>query len=228
MVAVPYSGVEHAGALDLSGEVSDEELVEQLRGGDESAFSEIFERYHTAMVSLAVVYVRSWSVAEEVAQDTWIAVLNGIDRFEGRSSLKTWIYRILINRAMTRGKRENRCLAFSVVWEQAGRSGEAAVDPAHFISASGATCGAWAAAPQPWEDQPEERLLSGEVRERLQDAIEQLPLSQRTVITLRDVEGWSSSEVCNTLDISETNQRVLLHRARAKVRRALEGYLEHV
>jgi RNA polymerase sigma-70 factor (ECF subfamily) len=180
------------------------------------------------MVSLAVVYVRSRPIAEEVAQDTWIAVLNGIDRFEGRSSLKTWIYRILINRAMTRGKRENRCLAFSSVWEQAGRSSEAAVDPARFISASGASSGAWAAAPRPWEDQPEQRLLCGEVRERLDEAIAQLPDSQRTVITLRDVEGWSSSEVCNTLDISETNQRVLLHRARAKVRRAMEGYLEHV
>lgn len=226
MVAIPYADVDRSTPQRTDAASEDERLVARLRQGDEAAFRELVERHHGAMVNLAAVYVRSRAVAEEVVQDTWVAVLNGIDRFEGRSSLKTWLYRILINRAMTRGKRESRCLTFSHLCDNELHAEEAAVDPSRFINATGASFGAWASAPKPWEDQPEVRLLSSEVRERLQEAIAQLTTSQRTVITLRDIEGWSSQEVCNALDISETNQRVLLHRARARVRGSLETYLE--
>lgn len=226
MVAIPYADVDRSVPVRTEAGSDDERLVVRLRNGDEGAFCELVERHHAAMVNLATIYVRSRAVAEEVVQDTWVAVLNGIDRFEGRSSLKTWLYRILVNRAMTRGKRESRCLTFSHLCENELYAEEAAVDPSRFINATGASSGAWAGPPTPWEDHPEERLLSGEVRERLRQAIAQLTPTQRTVITLRDVEGWSSQEVCNALGISETNQRVLLHRARAKVRGSLEQYLE--
>jgi len=163
-------------------------------------------------------------VAEEVAQETWLAVLNGIDRFEGRSTLKTWLFRILTNRAKTRGERESRSVPFSSI----GDPDEPAVDPDSFRPDGDQYPGGWKEFPTPWEGDPEERLLAGEARALILDAIEQLPANQRAVITLRDIEGFDADDVCNVLELSDTNQRVLLHRARSKVRRALEQYLGEV
>ena len=178
----------------------DAAIVAALRAGDEQA------------------------VAEDVVQEAWLGVLKGLDRFEERSSLKTWIFRIVSNVAKTRGEREGRSVPFSSL---AGEGqDEQAVDPDRFFPPGRASAGAWAAPPHPWEDVPEDRLLSRETEEAVAAAIETLPDSQRTVITLRDVDGWSSDEVCNVLGITETNQRVLLHRARSKVRTALERYLD--
>lgn len=194
-------------------------LVERLRGGDESAFVELVERYHPAMIRLARTFVPSEAVAEEVAQEAWLGVLNGIDRFEARSSLKTWIFRILVNRARTRGVRESRSVPFTSL-ERAGEEGEPTVDPDRFRDD-----GFWGAPPRAWEGQPEERLLAAETRDVIRRAIDMLPDAQRRVIDLRDVEGLSAQEVVELLDLTEVNQRVLLHRARAKVRQALEDYL---
>lgn len=159
----------------------------------------------------------SSAVAEEVVQETWVAVLTGVERFEGRSSLKTWLFRILTNKAKTRGQRESRTLPFSA-FAADGDEDATAVPVERF-----ARGGAWATPPR---GVPEERLLAGETRARVRDAIATLPSNQRAVITLRDVEGLSAEEACNVLGVTETNQRVLLHRARAKVRAALERYLE--
>jgi RNA polymerase sigma-70 factor, ECF subfamily len=194
----------------------DAALLERLRAGDEAAFMELVERHHAALVRLARSFVSSAAVAEEVAQETWLGVLNGIDRFEGRSSLKTWIFRILVNRAKSRGARDARSVPFSSL-EQAD---EPSVDPDRFLDA-----GAWSSPPRPWEGEPVERLLAGEARGVIDGAIEQLPPVQRQVITLRDVEGLPAEEVCDALDLTDGNQRVLLHRARGTVRQALEDYL---
>jgi len=202
----------------------DQRVLEALRAGDESAFTLLVDRYRPPMLRLAQMYVSSRAVAEEVVQDAWVGVLRGIDAFEGRSSLRTWIFRILVNTAKTRGQRENRSTPFSSVW--AAGDDELAVDPDRFfpddhpLEPRG-----WSSLPARWDAIPEERLLGNETLARLREAIDALPPSQREVIRLRDVLGWGSSEVCNALEISETNQRVLLHRARAKVRRALEAYL---
>jgi RNA polymerase sigma-70 factor, ECF subfamily len=207
---------------DPSAGESEDKLVAALRAGDEAAFATLVERYHGSLVRLARMYVRDRAVAEEVAQETWLAVLNGIDRFEGRSSLKTWLFRILTNRAKTRGERESRSVPFSSI----GDPDEPAVDPDRFRDAGDQYPGGWREFPQPWEGDPEERLLAGEARALILDTIDQLPPNQRAVITLRDIEGFDADDVCNVLDVSDTNQRVLLHRARTKVRRALEQYLE--
>jgi RNA polymerase sigma-70 factor, ECF subfamily len=209
---------------DLLAEQNEEELVAALRTGDETAFVALVDRYHASLVRLARMYVRQPSVAEEVAQETWLAVLNGIDRFEGRSTLKTWLFRILTNRAKTRGERESRSVPFSSI----GDPDEPAVDPDSFRTEGDQYPGGWKEFPTPWEGDPEERLLAGEARALILDAIEQLPSNQRAVITLRDIEGFDADDVCNVLELSDTNQRVLLHRARSKVRRALEQYLGEV
>jgi RNA polymerase sigma-70 factor (ECF subfamily) len=169
------------------------------------------------LVRVARAYVPTQTAAEEVAADTWLAVLEGIDRFEERSSLKTWIFRILTNKAKTRGMRERRSLPFSAL-----EADDLSVDPDRFHGPEHRWPGHWAAAPQGF---PEERLLAAETRDVVERAIEALPPAQRAVISLRDVEGWSADEVCNALTLSETNQRVLLHRARSAVRAALESYL---
>ena len=201
-------------------------LVEALRRGDEAAFVTLLERYHGALVRLATVYVGDRVVAEEVAQETWLGVLQGLDRFEARSSLKTWIFHILTNRAKTRAQREGRSVPFSALWDPDTAPAEPAVEPERFLPADHSRWPRhWASRPRRWDDTPEERLLARETGAYLQQAIAALPPSQREVLTLRDVEGWTSAEVCNVLGISETNQRVLLHRARSKVRRALERYL---
>jgi RNA polymerase sigma-70 factor (ECF subfamily) len=201
---------------------ADEKLVSGLMDGDEDAFATLVDRYGPMMLRVASLYVRDRAVAEEVVQETWLAVLQGIDRFEGRSSLKTWIFRILTNRAKTRGAREARVLPFSAFAADAERD-EPAVDPDRFLGPDSQTPQAWATPPRGW---PEERLLAAETRAVVADAIEHLPESQREVIRLRDVEGWKPDEVTEALEISDGNQRVLLHRARSKVRAALEDYFE--
>jgi RNA polymerase sigma-70 factor (ECF subfamily) len=202
------------------------DILASLRAGDERAFARLIDSYHASMVRLATNYVPSRAVAEEVAQEAWLAVLQGLDRFEGRSSLKTWIFRILMNRAMTRGQREHRTVPFSALFDPVKDPAEPAVDPDRFRGPYDKWPGGWAQFPTSWEGAPEARLLSRESLDYVAKAIDTLPPSQREVITLRDVEGWSSSEVCNVLEITETNQRVLLHRARSKVRRAMEQYLD--
>jgi RNA polymerase sigma-70 factor (ECF subfamily) len=198
-------------------------LTAALRAGDEAAFVWCIDRYHTSLVRLAAVYVRSPAVAEEVAQETWLAVLQGIGRFEARSSFKTWLFRILTNRAKTRGEREARTVTFSAL---AGDDPDGpAVDPERFFPPGHRLAGHWSSPPHDWEGKPEERLLSGETLDRVHEAVASLPPSQREVITMRDIEGWSAEEVCNALSITETNQRVLLHRARSKVQQALERYV---
>ena len=201
------------------------QLLDALRSGDEGAFTALVREYQSSLVRVARMFVATQAAAEEVAQETWLGVLNGLDRFEGRSSLRTWIFRILTNIAKTRAVRDGRTLPFSALQDPA-RVPEAAVDADRFLDSEHPRWpGHWAAKrPASW---PEEALLAAETRERLAEAIEALPATQRAVISLRDIEGWSSEEVRNALDLSETNQRVLLHRARSKVRAALESYLEH-
>jgi RNA polymerase sigma-70 factor (ECF subfamily) len=165
------------------------------------------------------MYVPSRAVAEEVVQEAWLGVLQGIDRFEGRSSLKTWVFRILVNRAMTRGGREARSVPFSALAAREAEADDPAVDADRF-----ARDGAWASPPRRWEESPELKARSDETLAVARAAIERLPDMQRLVITLRDLEGFPADETCNALDITETNQRVLLHRARAKVRTALEEH----
>lgn len=206
----------------------DPELVAALRCGDEAAFVALFTTYHAAMLRLAMVYVGRRTVAEEVVQETWIGVLQGIGRFEGRSSLKTWIFSILVNRAKTRAVREGRNILFADLWTPGDEAAEAAVEPERFRDEHDQWPHHWATPPRSWDNHPEERLLAQEVREHILQVIATLPPSQQEVITLRDIEGWSAEEVCNVLNISETNQRVLLHRARSRVRRALERYLDEI
>lgn len=195
------------------------ELVERLRAGDEAAFAELVETYGPSLLRLAMTYVPNREVAEDVVQETWIGVLNGIDRFEGRSSLRTWIFRILTNRAQTRGKREARTVPFSSLGSDEDEEGP---DLDRLFGAGGH----WANPPANWDELPEEQLLSNETLRVVQEAIAKLPENQRRVITMRDIDQWTSEEVRSALGITETNQRVLLHRARSKVRRALEQYFE--
>jgi RNA polymerase sigma-70 factor, ECF subfamily len=184
----------------------------------------LVERHQPVMLRIAQMYVPSRAVAEEVVQEAWVGVLKGLAGFEGRSSLRTWILRIVTNIAKTRGARESRSTPFSSVWSAEGD--EPVVELERFLSREHADAGAWAVAPAAWETVPEERLLSRETLATIGEAIAALPPNQREVIRLRDVLGWTSQEVCNALDIGETNQRVLLHRARGKVRRALEQTLD--
>jgi len=213
-----------AGSQSPGSVVSEEDLrlVEALRSGNESAFVSLIDMYHSSMLRLAMVFVPSNAVAEEVVQETWMGVLHGLDRFEGRSSLKTWIFRILTNRAKTRAKREGRSVPFSSLPEFTSELHE----PERFQGPDQRWPGHWVSFPRSWDEIPEERILSQETMMRIQEAIDTLPLGQREVITLRDVEGCTSDEACNLLGVSEANQRVLLHRARCKVRRALERYFE--
>ncbi len=185
------------------------ELLQRLRASDEQAFVILVRRYHDPMLRLACGFVPSRAVAEEVVQDTWMGVLRGISGFEGRSSLRTWLFRILVNRARTAGERERRSVAI-------GDAGPA-VDQSRFDDA-----GSWAAPPEQWIEDTDDRLRAGKLAGRIRSAIEELPARQREVVTLRDVEGLSSHEVCHVLEITDGNQRVLLHRGRSRVRQVLE------
>jgi RNA polymerase sigma-70 factor (ECF subfamily) len=201
----------------------DERLIAAVRGGDERAFTVLVDRHSPAMIRVAMAYVPSSAAAEEAVQETWIAVIRGIDGFERRSSLKTWIFRILTNVAMRSGARERRSVPFAALAE-AEDTGEPSVGPDRFLPADHELFpGHWAIMPASWPT-PEEGLLAGETREVIAAAIAELPNAQRTVIALRDIEGWSSEEVCEALEISAGNQRILLHRARSRVRDAIEEY----
>jgi len=214
--------------LRPSNETGDDDaaLVEALRRGDEAAFSALVEEMTPALVRVAQAHVPSRAVAEEVVQDTWLGVIRGIERFEGRSALRTWIFQIMLNNARTRGKREKRTLPFSFF----GRAGEEgrdrpAVDVDRFQGRRGEAPGAWARPPVEWAS-ADEKLENDATRDVMLEAVAGLPLRQREVLTLRDIQGYSAAEVCNALDLTETNQRVLLHRARSKVRAALEQHFE--
>lgn len=199
----------------------EEELVSLLRSRDESAFLTLVARFHPTMVRVAQSFVESRAVAEEVAQEAWLGVLEGIDTFEGRSSLRSWIFAIVVNSARSRARREGRSTAFSSLEEDDDQ--EPAVDPSRFLPDDHPRWpGHWASRPERW---PEERTLLKETLGLAQAAIDELPPAQRTVLVLRDVAEWSSKEVCDELGITEANQRVLLHRGRSRVRAALERHL---
>ena len=199
---------------------TDEELVERVRAGDEEAFAELVMRYHRLMRRVARGYVRTDAIADEIVQESWIAVLRGIDRFEGRSSFKTWLLRIVANRAMTQGVKEARSVPFASLEDEG--ADEPSVSPESFRPAGEPGAGAWSTPPEPW---PEDQLLATETRQVIERAIDELPPLQRAVVWMRDVEGWTSEDVQEALDISAANQRVLLHRGRQRVRAALNAYL---
>jgi len=202
----------------------DSHLIESLRNGNEAAFVSLIDRYSDIMLRLARIYVTAWPVAEEVVQDTWMSVFEHLGHFEGRSSLKTWMFRILINCAKTQAQREGRSIPFSSRSGMSTDRTEPAVESDRFSPVDHYWAGHWVSAKR--EDMPEESLLSQETRMCLERAIEALPPNQREIIILRDLEGWTSDEICSALGISEGNQRVLLHRARSKVRSALEKYFQ--
>jgi RNA polymerase sigma-70 factor, ECF subfamily len=188
---------------------ADGELLLRLRSGDERAFVSLVQRYQEQMLRLATSFVPNQAVAEEVVQDTWLALLRGLDRFEGRSSLKTWLFSILVNQARTTGTKEHRSVPVP--------DPEPAVDPARFDAA-----GSWADPPEHWVEAAEGRLEAGKLADRLRALIDELPARQRQVVLLRDVDELSSEEVCSVLAISDGNQRVLLHRGRSRLRQLFE------
>lgn len=204
--------------------MSEQILCRALARGDEAAFASLVALHHAPLRRLAITYVRSAAVADEVVQETWLGVIRGIASFDGRSSLKTWIFSILANTAKTRAQRERRTVPISALLDD--REDGPTVDPSRFLDANHASWpGHWTSPPARWDDLPEEHLLGRETLDLVRMAIETLPPMQRQVIVLRDIEGWPADEVCAVLDLSEGNQRVSLHRARAKVRQALEEYL---
>jgi RNA polymerase sigma-70 factor (ECF subfamily) len=213
-----------AGAYVTSRE--DVRLVEALRAGDEAAFVELVGRYGGLMHRVARLYVPTRAVAEEVVQEAWLGVLNGIGRFEGRSSFKTWLFRILTNTAKTRAEREGRSVPFSALAQAELETGEASVDPDRFFPQGARWASYWSSSPQRFDELPESRLMSSETFSVAQEAIDSLPDVQRAVITMRDIAGFDSEDVCDALAVSDGNQRVLLHRARSRVRRALEQHFE--
>ena len=195
----------------------DDAILARLRAGDEAAFEQLVSQHDAALHRVARTFVPTQALADDVVQETWLAVIRGLDGFEGRSSLRTWIYTILANRARTRAVREARNLPFSAIGDEGGPT----VDPAAF-----GRDGTWRSAPARLDADPETNLLSGELRAHIMAAVDDLPDHMRTVITLRDIVGLTPAEVCNVLEISDANQRVILHRARAKVRTALRPVME--
>ena len=193
--------------------MDDAELVARLQAGDEAAFETLVRRYHTSLLRLAETMVPSRAVAEEVVQETWLGVVRGVARFEGRSSLRTWLFHILVNRARTTGAREARRAPSRAEWVPA-------VDPARF-----GTDGAWVDPPTPWPDDIDDRLSATALADRVRGHLPDLPEQQRQVVVLRDIEGLDAPEVCRLLEISDANQRVLLHRGRSRIRRILDGEL---
>jgi RNA polymerase sigma-70 factor (ECF subfamily) len=203
--------------------VEDErELIDRLRAGDEAAFVLLVHRHHETMLRLACSFVPSLAVAEDVVQDTWLGVLRGLGGFEGRSSFRTWLFRILVNRARTAGARERRTVPVGPADAigDAGAGCGPAVDPSRFTES-----GQWLTPPEQWVEDADDRLRAGQLAGRIRSAIGELPDRQRAVVTLRDVEGLSSAEACQVLGITEANQRVLLHRGRSRVRQVLESEL---
>ncbi len=195
------------------------DLVDRLLGGDEAAFETLVRRYHNRLLRLARTFVRTEAQAADVVQETWLAVLRALPAFERRSSIQTWIFRILMNRARTHAAREARLVAFGEA--DPGSDPDATAEREWFDAS-----GRWRTPPAPWPSlDPERLVLNDEIRHRLEAAIDALPPGQRAVVTLRDVEGLSADEVCNLLGITETNQRVLLHRGRTRIRAALADLL---
>lgn len=202
-----------------TGPATDAAVLERLLAGDDAAFTALVAAHHASLLRLALTFVADHGAAEDVVQETWIGVLKGLKSFERRASLKTWIFRILVNRARTRGARDGRTLTFSAM-QDADAKGADLLDR---FSADGR----WVQPPSLWQEQdPEDLLLRAETADCLESAIESLPANQKAVVTLRDVEGIEAEDVCNILALSETNQRVLLHRARTKVRARLEKHLQ--
>jgi RNA polymerase sigma-70 factor (ECF subfamily) len=223
MVPVDRGGGPEPDPPAPSGPTDETGLIEALRRGDEAAYRTLVERHTATLLRLASMYVSSPEVAADVVQETWIGVLHGIDRFEERSSLKTWICRILVNRAKTAAQREGRTITFSDLGDD---DPEAAAGPERFHE-EGPDRGQWSIPPREW-DLPEQRLLSQETRAVVERAIAGLPTNQRLTITMRDIEELGSAETCAALGVSEANQRVLLHRARTRVRAALAAHLADV
>ena len=202
------------------------ELIASLRQGEETAFATLVERYHGRLLRFAQSFVSSQAVAEEVVQETWMAVLKGIHRFEGRSSLKTWIFQILQNLAKTKGKREHRYMSFFDVGSSSSQEEDGGIEPERVRTSSHLTSHQAISPTTRDENTPERLLVAKESLAQIEQAIQALPSNQRQVIVLRDIEGVDSEEACQILNITSTNQRVLLHRARSKVRRALNPYLQ--
>jgi RNA polymerase sigma-70 factor, ECF subfamily len=227
--------LDHPPALSVSAEaghtrsvgaaLDESELIGSLRAGEEAAFFKLVERYNAGMIRLARIYVRDPSMAEEVAQEAWLGVLRGLDSFQARSSLKTWIFRIVLNCARGRAAREQRSIPFSAAGDALFEGAEPAVDSSRFRGPDDPYHGGWVSFPASGGQAPEQRALSGEVRQVIDGALDQLPPAQREVVVMRDVQGWTAEEVCQLLHVSEANQRVLLHRGRSKLRGALAHYL---
>ena len=198
-------------------------LIRALKAGDEGVFADVVDRYTPAMLRVARGYTRDAAAAEDAVQETWVRVLKSLDEFEGRSSFRTWLFVILENCARRRAATEQRSVPIA---EFGPAESEPAVDESRFFATDHPRwAGMWSTLVDSWESIPDERLLAGETRDRFRDAIDALPPRYAVVFLLRDVEGWSSDEVCAVLDVSPENQRVLLHRARARIRAALEEYL---
>jgi RNA polymerase sigma-70 factor (ECF subfamily) len=202
--------------------VEDMTFVYLLRDGDEAAFEQLVDRYYGLTLRVARSYVRSQALAEEVAQEAWIGIIKGLQRFEGRSSLKTWIVRIVMNIAnniRARAVRESRSVPFSELSDDDG------IDRTRFRGVEDPYPGHWTSPPRTWRVLPDEATSMRETLEVVRDVVEALPEKQRLVFTLRDIEGWDTADIAQALDVSDNNQRVLLHRARTKVRAVLEGHL---
>jgi len=199
------------------------DLLSRLRAGDERAFEMLVQRHHRTMLAVARQYVSTRAVAEEVVQEAWLGVLKGLERFEGRSSLSTWILRILVNIAKTRGVRESRTVPYAAL---AGPDDEVSVEPERFRGPNDQYTGGWWAFPEDWRKRPEQALLQRETLRFVTEAIDALPPLQRSVMAMRDIQGLDPEDVCAVLEISDGNQRVLLHRARSRVRSALEKHFD--
>jgi RNA polymerase sigma-70 factor (ECF subfamily) len=215
-------GTEGHELLERSDRAGDAALLAALRSGDAQAFAQLVDRHHAALVRVARQYVATREVAEDVAQDAWLGLLRGLDGFEGRSSLRTYLFRIAMNLARTRGARETRSAPFSSLARDEEHG--PAVDPERFVQAPAVGAGHWISPLRPWGSSAEQAALSDEALQIFDDAIAALPEAQRRVVTLRDVEGFDAGEVCDLLELSEGNQRVLLHRARTRLRQTLADY----
>lgn len=217
------TGVE---GLQAAGTPEELRTVEALRAGDEQAFVEMVRRYSPTMLRVASLYVSSHAVADEVVQEAWKGAISGIGRFEGRSTFRTWLFRVLTDIAKTRGERERRNVPFSALVAGELEADEPAVEPDRFLKSDSRWPNFWFASPRRWRELPEARLLSLQTTDLLRRAVDSLPAVQQAVIVLRDMEGWSAQEVCELLGVTDGDQRVLLHRARTKARRALEEHLD--
>ncbi len=212
------------GLPDGDGSRQEDHLLRALRAGAEATFTELVRRHTPSLLRLARIHVGDFTAAEEVVQETWIGFLESLQRFEGRASVKTWLFRILLNKARTRYRKEGATVPFSSLEDDLG-SYEPSVDTRRFRGSDDRWPGHWVSAPPSWRGVPEERFLANETFAVIEASLRDLPPAQRDVVTLRDVEGWTSMEVCNAHGLSETNQRVLLHRGRSKIRQALEQHL---